>query len=298
MSDTLYIIGNGFDRYHGIPSDYLDFGRYLKKVDPKTFSEVETYFAVDAEFWWKFEERLADFDVQTAINNAAHFLMSYAAEDWRDSGHHNYQYELNRVVEAISSTMRVRFANWIRQIPIPSADSCTDKPLPLDPTARYLNFNYTLTLQETYRIASSQILHIHGQAGIPTDQLILGHAWQRTPADSLNHGVDGEDVDTRVLEGNRIVDTYFSVTFKPTDKIIQQHQKFFQSLKAMRKIFVMGHSLSDVDAPYLKEIIKHIDVGAVTWKVSYHKERTEAQAQMSKLGINPSFVEFVPLIDF
>jgi hypothetical protein len=38
----------------------------------------------------------------------------------------------------------------------------------------------------------------------------LGHAWQRTPADSLNHRTDVEDADTRVVEGNRIVDDYFS----------------------------------------------------------------------------------------
>jgi len=50
MGDRLYIIGNGFDRYHDIPSDYLDFGRYLKEADPATYREVETYFAVDDAF--------------------------------------------------------------------------------------------------------------------------------------------------------------------------------------------------------------------------------------------------------
>ncbi|WP_084646384.1 AbiH family protein [Devosia insulae] len=33
MSKRLYIVGNGFDRHHGIPSDYSEFGAYLKGVD-------------------------------------------------------------------------------------------------------------------------------------------------------------------------------------------------------------------------------------------------------------------------
>lgn len=298
MGDRLYIIGNGFDRYHDIPSDYLDFGRYLKEADPATYSEVKTYFAVDDAFWWEFEARLADFDVDTVINYASQFLMRYGAEDWSDSGHHDYQYELNRVVEAISSTMRARFTDWIRQLLIPTANSFPGKLLPLDPTACYLNFNYTPTLQKTYGIADDQVLHIHGQASSSTDRLVLGHAWQRTPADSLNHRTDLEDADTRVLEGNTIVDDYFSATFKPTDKIIMQQQSFFQSMRSVRQILVMGHSLSEVDAPYIEEIIKHIDATAVTWKVSYHSNPATAQARMSELGIDPSLISLTRLIDF
>ena len=30
MSKRLYIIGNGFDKAHGIPSGYLDFSIWLK----------------------------------------------------------------------------------------------------------------------------------------------------------------------------------------------------------------------------------------------------------------------------
>jgi hypothetical protein len=60
MGEAVYIIGNGFDSYHDIPSDYSDFGRFLEKIDPITYREVETCFAVDDGFWWEFESRLAD----------------------------------------------------------------------------------------------------------------------------------------------------------------------------------------------------------------------------------------------
>lgn len=297
MNSSIYIIGNGFDRYHNIPSDYRDFGRYLEAIDPGTYREVETYFCVDDDFWWEFEMQLANFDADTVIDYASHFLMSYGAEDWSESGHHDYQYELGRIVETISTTMRRRFAEWIRQLPIPTAASFGGELLPLDPSARYLSFNYTQTLQRTYSIPDSHILHIHGNASNPADQLVLGHGWRRTPADSLNHGIDPAEVDARVVEGNEIVDGYFSATFKPTDMVIADKQSFFSSLKSVRQIFVMGHSLSEVDAPYLAEIVRNIDATYVTWKISYQNDPADAMEKFSRLGVDMSLSTFARLGD-
>lgn len=64
-NNNLYIVGNGFDLRHGIPSRYLDFGSYLKEVDPETYEMVDRYFVVDDSFWWEFEDRLAELDSDT-----------------------------------------------------------------------------------------------------------------------------------------------------------------------------------------------------------------------------------------
>ena len=135
MSTSLYIVGNGFDIHHGIPSRYCDFGLFLKKVDLSTYREVERYFTVDGDFWNEFEAHLADLDVYALIEYAGNFLVPYGAEDWSDSGHHDYQYEIDRVVEAISTTMNKHFAAWIRELPIPTNANYRGKLLPLDPTA-------------------------------------------------------------------------------------------------------------------------------------------------------------------
>lgn len=297
LSASLYIIGNGFDRHHDIPSDYRDFGRYLAAVNRDTYREVEAYFNVDDEFWWQFEQQLANFDTDAAIDYASQFLMSYGANDWSDSGHHDYQYELERVVEAISKTLQERFAQWVRQLPIPSLSSGYTGLLPLDPNAFYLSFNYTQTLQRTYGIPDGQILHIHGNASDPSDRLILGHGWERPASESLNHGVDMSEADIRVIEGNEIVDGYFSATFKPTAQIIADNQTFFSNLNAIRLIYVMGHSLSEVDAPYFAAIIKDIDSSSVRWMISYHRNPTDAQAKFSKFGIDMSLASFATLDD-
>ncbi|MGQ5522129.1 bacteriophage abortive infection AbiH family protein [Chitinimonas sp. PSY-7] len=297
LSQTLYIIGNGFDRHHNIPSNYSDFGGYLKTVDSNTYREIENYFGVDDKFWWQFEENLANFDADTAIDGAMTYLMPYGAEDWSDSGHHDYQYELDRVVTAISGTMRNHFADWIQQLPIPEVEHFNGDLLPLSPHACYLNFNYTQTLQQTYRIPDQQILHIHGNASNPTNKLILGHGWIPKPHELPGHGIDPEEADTRILEGYQIVNGYFSSTFKPTNKIIEDQQPFFRSLRSVRQIFVMGHSLSEVDFPYLSEIIEKIDKSTVTWKISYHEDPTEAQNKFAKLNVDESLATFARMND-
>jgi hypothetical protein len=60
----------------------------------------------------------------------------------------------------------------------------------------------------------------------------------------------------------------------------------------------MRHSLSEVDASYLEEVIKNIDVTTVTWKVSYHSNPAPAEARMAELGVDPGLISFARLIDF
>src|SRR5947209_7212449 len=142
MTETLYIIGNGFDLHHGIRSSYYAFGEYLKSHDRDTHSVVERHLGVDADFWAEFEERLADLDTDSVIDYASSWLESYGAEDWSDAYHHDYQYEIDRVVEAILA-LRLRFGEWIRQLRIPDPSEIARIRLPLDVSATYLNFNYT-----------------------------------------------------------------------------------------------------------------------------------------------------------
>ncbi|GAO72883.1 bacteriophage abortive infection AbiH family protein [Comamonas sp. E6] len=291
----LYIVGNGFDLHHGIRSSYYAFGAYLKAVDGATYDELERYFSVDEQFWGEFEAQLANLDTDSLLDDASTFLAGYGDEDWSDSGHHDYEFELTRVVKAISSTLRQRFAEWVRQIAIPTPTEVATKLLPIRKDARYLTFNYTDTLQRVYGIAESNVFHIHGAAGRINDRLVLGHGWKRGLVDSLNFGADPESMDTRVMNGNEIVDNYFTETFKPTASVIEENQPFFQSLQGLKKIYIMGHSLSNVDLPYLEELCRHIDAKDVQWQVSFHENSSDAEASMHSIGVNSEKVLFVPL---
>jgi hypothetical protein len=291
----LYIVGNGFDLHHGIESGYQDFGEYLARVDNDTYDHLSRYFSVNEDFWWQFEAQLAHLDTDSLLDNAGQFLASYGEEDWSDASHHDYQYELDRVVEALSKTLRHRFGQWVRQLEIPQAPSLAGRLLPLPRDAKYLTFNYTDTLQCVYGVPDSNVLHIHGAANQVDDQLILGHGWKRSPADSFNHGIDHEEADTRVLEGNNIIDEYFSATFKPTDRVIAQHQPFFRSLSDIWTVLVMGHSLSEVDMPYIREVLNHVSNDETRWQVSFYESSEDAEAAMGDLGVPADQTRYVPL---
>lgn len=293
----LYIVGNGFDLHHGIQSSYAAFGRYLKKVDADTYRQLERYFCVDDDFWWQFEAQLAHLDTDSLFDDAAAHLPSYGDDDWSDAGHHDYEYELDRVVAAISSTLHLRFSEWVRQLAVPSPPLLIGKLLPLRRDARYLTFNYTETLQRVYDIPDASVTHIHGTAAHANDQLVLGHGWARTATDSFNHGIDPESADVRVMGGNEIVDRYFTETFKPTARVIESHQPFFQSLSGIKKIFIMGHSLSRVDLPYLLELRRHLSNVDVQWQVSFHEFPEEAEAGVDSMGVNVNEVRFAPLTE-
>jgi hypothetical protein len=296
MSNTLYIVGNGFDLHHGVASRYVDFGNFLETVDPDTYEMVDRYFVVDDSFWWEFEDRLAELDSGSVIDDASGFLMSYGDDEWSDSGHHDFQYEVNRSVSAISQTMRSRFGDWIRQLRIPSRDEAVSRMLPLDPAARFLNFNYTPTLQTLYGVSPDRVLHIHGSAAASQDQLVLGHGRDPGVLDPYRYERNPEEADTRVVEGISLVDQYFRDTFKPTERILHEQSSYFEALNDLNRIIVLGHSLADVDMPYFRTIKRNARNDA-RWSVSYFGESAPVRSAVAGLGIPGERAEFFTLAD-
>ncbi|MDO8813587.1 MAG: bacteriophage abortive infection AbiH family protein [Gallionella sp.] len=281
----LYIIGNGFDLHHEIRSAYGDFKAFLKKEDWSLFRLVEDYLPVGQE-WNELEMALGDIDVAYMVDNNAMFLPSYAADDWSDSGHHDFQYEISKIVNNLSSTLRTQFANWVRQIEIPDATSAQNRLSTLDINGLYLTFNYTSTLASVYSVPMVNILHIHGEAALP-DTVVLGHAWNPNERKSLNDHSGVEDQDTQVTEAYDILDGYFSATFKPLEKIIQENAPFFAGLRNIEEVFVLGHSLSDVDLNYFEAVVKAIDIDAVRWAIACRNsvEMEDKHAAIAMLGV-------------
>lgn len=262
---------------------------------------LEEYFNPGDEFWWHFEARLANFDAATLVENASSFLVPYGADDWKDSAHHDYQFEIDNVVEALSRGLKSQFATWIRQLEVPDPVTIPSKLLRLDASATFLNFNYTRSLQALYGVAPSHVLHIHGSASDVDGDLILGHGWNPKDRGSSNDGANLEEVDAREVEGNRIIDLYFERTFKATDSIIAAHQSFFGGLRRTQQILVMGHSMTDVDFPYFKEIIRHVDVNSVRWRISYYSDDDAPKFRQQleeRGGVSARLVELAKLAEW
>lgn len=265
--NKFYIIGNGFDLFHQIPSAYSDFKEFVRHEDSDLFNELEYYF--NDELWSDFEEMLAYIDADKIVDDATNYLQSYGVDDWSDAYHHDYQYEIDRALSVITDQLRKCFLKWVLQLEIPS-----QPVLNVSRASRFLNFNYTPTLEKAYKIKPSNILYVHGRAVNENSLLILGHSRQHTLQSSFSKEND-EDTDVRVAQGNQLLDQYFINTYKNTKQIISENEKYFQSLKKINEVYVLGHSLSVVDRKYFEKIVSSIEQSA-KWHVSYNSDNSKS----------------------
>ncbi|WP_368214863.1 bacteriophage abortive infection AbiH family protein [Aeromonas sp. R2-3] len=285
-TQTLYIIGNGFDLHHGLPTQYKHFKAFLNVVDRQVFDWVDTYVPAD-EDWSDLELALAGMDTESVVSDLTCFLASYSDENWSDAGHHDFQYEVDRVATGLSRTLQSRFGDWIRSIVI-SDHSPTHQLLnTLDRNALYLNFNYTSTLSRLYDVPAENVLHIHGEGAESGSELILGHAWTPDERTSLQNGLDGESADHRVMEALGRLDDYFEQTFKPSEQIIKHNTDFFSNLRSITHVIVLGHSLSEVDKAYFLAIAEALEERPVIWTVAVrsHDEDTDKNLCLSSFGV-------------
>ncbi|WP_060985205.1 bacteriophage abortive infection AbiH family protein [Delftia acidovorans] len=283
----LYVIGNGFDLWHGIPSSLARFKQYVQATDRDVYREVEDYLPTQ-EDWSDLERALADMDVDALIDNLGHFMGSYGDENWSDAGHHDFQYEVQNAVERLSTGLRLRFSEWIRKLPIPTPATAQKQLATLDADSLFFTFNYTSTLSSLYGVPSERILFIHGCADLADDDLVLGHAWHPQTRKSLNDRSDIEEIDTRLIEANDIIDDYFSATFKRSADLIAQHRGFFDALTDIEQVIVLGHSLSDVDAAYFMALLEQRSVAQAAWLIACRSpaDWPEKKLLLTYLGVD------------
>lgn len=291
---TLYVIGNGFDLWHEIPSSYSNFKEFVLEHDNDLFDTIQNYLPLD-EKWSDLESSLAGIDVFGILEDLEHFMPSYSAEDWSDAGHHDFQYEVAQVVQGLSTELRALFGKWIRTLKPPTIDTATKRLTCIDVDATYLSFNYTSTLESLYGVPDSHVLHIHGEAQHNDSQLILGHAWNPSHRSSLNDRPDIGDLDTRLAEANAILDRYFGDTFKPSAKLISENQAFFDQLTTIDTVYVLGHSLSDIDHLYYQAILRVPNVASANWYVACLSELDQRRKLdlLISVGVAPSRVDTV-----
>lgn len=291
-NNQLYIIGNGFDIFHEIQSRYSDFEIYVKNNDKQLYDALDEYFNSE-DLWSEFEEALAHIDIDRIIENAEDYLFSYGADDWSDAYHHSYQDEINNAVALVTVSLKKHFLNWILSLKIP-----TNRKIQLPISSTYLTFNYTDTLEKVYDIPFSNIEYLHNKAIDENSDLILGHSKESSIENSLEKGINSYDEDVRITEGNQILDKYFIKTFKQTAEIINEKIAFFNNLREIKEVFVLGHSISAVDIKYYKIILKSIS-NTVTWTVSYFNQESKEKLieSLSSIGIRHENIKFIKIED-
>jgi hypothetical protein len=100
------------------------------------------------------------------------------------------------------------------------------------------------------------------------------------------------DEDIRIVQGQQSIEEYFKLSYKQTDKIINDNKDFFIRLSQIDKVTILGHSMSDVDIPYFKRILQSTNPKNTIWQISYfgEPEKIRLQEQFKKLGIKSDMI--------
>lgn len=317
MKTKLYIIGNGFDIHHDIPSKYSNYHDWLEEHDNDLLSRLRDYYNVDDLDWWnQFEIQLGypdmtDYIDETAFENQP----DYGNDEFRDRDYYTGQITAEDEIGALVADIKETFTDWVASLPAPNSD----KIIALDKeNAFFINFNYTDTLQILYNVKPEDILFIHGNVGYKTE-LVLGHnrsykelndeytPEMPEPPEDLNeedmlkwydeNNDSGEDfIHQSVREA---VVSQISNLSKDTKIIIYGNKKSFESLNGVKIIYVYGLSFSPVDEPYLEEIANKVNSATTNWVISYYSEEDKEKAKrfFIKEGIAEGLVSYVRLED-
>lgn len=208
----LYVIGNGFDRYHGAESGYKNFRRYLFRRSPQTVGYFDLYFgprSLDRSFstpvgwfWclqpyeyrhdeyglrypiatWSRSNLWCDFETNLSELNREKVFdildMKLSRVDEGEDGflYADYYAPLDEITDAVTACtveMKYHFHRWINTLHYKKG--FRKRMLDIDHDAIFLNFNYTLFLESEYGIPSDRICYIHGNRKDRYGSLVLGH---------------------------------------------------------------------------------------------------------------------------
>ena len=260
-NNVLYVMGNGFDIAHDLPTQYEDFHLWLVKnrdlpfvnAFEKLYPEVK-----DLKGEWR--------DLESALGNVS---LEHAIEfDWayqecpdefccENSSHDAYQCGEN--LKLVTKVLPTCLHDWIQSIDL----SKYKELFKLHKDAYYFSFNYTKTLENLYGIGTDRIHYVHGAIG-NKGELVVGYGEALFEEDVLES--DNPEVNVELIL-NILRERQKTVSI-----IIQEPEflKFMQSLSSVCSVVVYGHSCSEVDKPYFAEIAKNIKDKA-RWTFYVHK---------------------------
>lgn len=293
--EKLFIIGNGFDLAHGLPTNYEDFHNYLRKNYPNAVEgdavaptgtaghhgeleynddEVVGYLMnlisrTEGVLWRDIETSLGMLDFDSDFD--------YLPEVYDRDGERNPWHEANNNEDQASELagcvpiISDLFADWVESIKISSAITRPKITTLIDPQRdHFMSFNYTRTLEELYGVRD--VCHIHGVQG-EREKLLFGHgAGRRFDEDNMSSYIGCEDGLEEIQDALR----------KDTAGALHAHQSFFQKLEnKILAIYSYGFSFGDVDQIYLKEIFRMVNTEDMFFYLNkYDKDKHEQQKEI------------------
>lgn len=252
---TLYVIGNGFDLWHGLPTGYDRFYEFAKD----TLEEMEAYYCFDVAKkgpWCDFENSLGCFDWRLFYE--AYDNTDITAENFRRSEVYGLEDDLTEQADNHVTAIRECFREWIDGIDI----SLAKKKMIFSPKDRFFTFNYTSTLQSVYGIDDSMVFHIHGRSD-KFDELVFGHGDSMEEEPELDE--NGDSNRTMFSDAEGAARYPFYALQKPVAEVLERNQLRFELQRDVTDIVVIGHSFNEIDLPYFRKLA--VCASGARWRV-------------------------------
>ncbi|QIZ08451.1 hypothetical protein HFZ78_18480 [Priestia megaterium] len=299
----LFVIGNGFDIGHNLPTAYWDFRNFLERTQPVFLQQFEEKYNIYPNMnddqikdllWNTFESNLASIDEDSIIDMGVSIDMDLESGDMgiEDTLYQYFSEEYDYI-----NKLSVYLKRWIRTIKI--RDTLPRTSLIKQTSGDvFLSFNYTVVLETVYKINEGNVIHIHGSLREYTDDPIIGHG-NKNRIDSIQEKISKAEIlfDEKWSSICRSVKDYYLGTFKDIDKYSYKLSKLGDA--NIDEVIVVGHSLDGVDMPYFEKV-DILTGGDKKWTVYYYREdeKDAKRDNLLKTGIDRSRIELRSSTEF
>lgn len=293
MRNKLFIIGNGFDLAHNLPTRFdPDFKNIALKHEENNFWEI---YRSDVDIWSDFENSLGHPDFNSLEEVFYSHEPDYLSDRESDRDDIICQVEVNGNLQetlyefadnAEASLNYIQSKAFFEHI--------------LDTDGYYITFNYTHTLEDIYNISRKNILHIHGEVG--KNNLKLGYPKGNFTPEKYSYDVRrkgrGPYIEIAIDDYiDEIEDYYIRTAYK---ELLDKCKSFYKQVRIdlledflnhnqckIEEIVVYGHSCA-IDFEYFSYL--NIRYSNAYWKfyVKGVEQEDNVEGIIKKYNINNS----------
>ena len=308
----LIVVGNGFDLHHGLKTTFRDYCIYLNENYPDALSCIRKYIYFNGScrdifdetdvFWADVENNLS-FDYDKMFESSketidSEFINNDDSSDGWISAPKSIDdalYDIQELIpaETIENVDEVdtRFTtealnDWVNHIYLDEVEK--DPKMSLSSDDCYVSFNYTRTLEDVYRVKSSNVLHIHGGVyqGYPSD-LQFGNPLQTPDAvrTIFNQKLEKDFRLERIRPDLEKIESFAHAMSKDIKGNIPNLEGFLKG-KEITEVVIMGHSYLKVDKLYYQNVLVPC-YHTKKWTIYCHTnyEEDEARVFLKENGI-------------